>query len=376
MDINIEQKPVTAAPAPSVLKTPPKNVNQPFAAASPGTPGAKVFSIQSLNPYQSRWTIRARVSQKGTIRTWNKNNREGKLFSFTLLDSTGEIRATAFNAEVDRFFNLIEVNKVYYISKASLKPANKQFNNTDNDYEMNINSDTQIVPCDDGEDISVPGFSFDFVKIGKLDSCNPGDFVDIVGIVHEAGDLTTITIKTSNRDVQKRELGIVDDSGCLVRLTLWGQEAVSFDGSNHPAIVVRSARVSDFSGRSLSATTQSCVMVAPSTIPEANKLKGWYDNSGGNALNFDTYRGEGVGGEGGEGYSGSRDWNLLLDLEAPGVGGQAKADFFTTKVSLFNSIIHFCKVRLFNTAVMLRSSFLAPTRYYLVIVDSDLERYG
>lgn len=336
MEENTGQKPTAIPASRSVMKTPPKVVNQPFNAVSPATPGGKVFAIQSLNPYHSRWTIRARVSQKGTIRTWNRSNREGKLFSFTLLDSTGEIRATAFNAEVDKFFDLIEVNKVYYIGKASLKPANKQFNNTNNEYELVLNSDTQVVPCIDGEDVSVPSFSFNFVKIGKLDSCNPGDFVDIVGVVHETSDLTTITIKSSNREVQKRDLGIVDDSECLVRLTIWGQEAVSFDGSNHPAIVVRSARVSDFNGRSLSATGQSCVMIAPSTVPEANKLKGWYDNNGGNALNFETYRSEGISRDG-EGYTGSHDWNLVSDLEFPGVGGQAKADFFTIKVSSYFS---------------------------------------
>ncbi|KAM7537813.1 hypothetical protein Aperf_G00000060350 [Anoplocephala perfoliata] len=331
MEENIAQKPMAIAPSTSMVKTPPKVVNQPPYPVSPGTPGGKVFTIRSLNPYQSRWTIRARVSQKGSIRTWNKNNREGKLFSFTLLDSTGEIRATAFNTEVDKFFDLVEVNKVYYISRASLKPANKQFNTTDNEYEMALNSDTQIIPCNDDEDISVPSFSFNFVKIGKLDGCNPGTYVDIVGIVHETSDLTTITVKSSNRDVQKRELGIVDDSGCLVRLTLWGQEAINFDGSNHPVIVVRSARVSDFNGRSLSATGQSCVMIAPSTVPEANKLKGWYDNSGGNILNFETYRSEGFGA--GD-FESSHNWNLISDLEAPGVGGQAKADFFTIKATV------------------------------------------
>ena len=30
----------------------------------------------------------------------------------SFLDESGEIRATAFKAEVDKFFNLIEVNKV------------------------------------------------------------------------------------------------------------------------------------------------------------------------------------------------------------------------------------------------------------------------
>ncbi|VDD74949.1 unnamed protein product [Mesocestoides corti] len=315
-------------------KTPTKSLSKPFMPASPDTPGGtsgRVFAIQSLNPYQSRWTIRARVSQKATIRTWNKNGREGKLFSFTLLDSSGEIRATAFNAEVDKFYDMIEVNKVYYISKATLKPANKQFNTTNNDYEMTLNSDTQIVPCDDGEEVSVPSTSFNFVPIGKLDSYQAGDFVDIVAIVHETGDLSTVVTKAAQRELQKRDLGLVDDSGCLVRLTLWGNEAATFDGSNHPVVVVKSAKVSDFNGRSLTTVAQSSIMVSPTGVPDALRLKGWYEREGGNSMNFETYRGELTvdGGSGG----GSRDWNLLSDLEAPGIGTQAKPDFFTCKAS-------------------------------------------
>lgn len=72
--------------------------------------------------------------------------------------------------------------------------------------------------------------------------------IDIVAIVHETGDLTTITTKSSQREMQKRDLGLVDDSGCLIRLTLWGNEAANFDGSSHPAIVVKSAKISDFNG--------------------------------------------------------------------------------------------------------------------------------
>lgn len=54
--------------------------------------------------------------------------------------------------------------------------------------------------------------------------------------------------KASQRELRKRELGIVDSSNCLVRLTLWGDEAVSFDGSSHPAVVVKGAKVSEFNG--------------------------------------------------------------------------------------------------------------------------------
>ncbi|KAL7064074.1 hypothetical protein AAHC03_05881 [Spirometra sp. Aus1] len=320
---------------PEAPKTPPKS-SAPFAPSTPGTPGSassRIFSIQSLNPYQSRWTIRARVSQKATIRTWNKNGREGKLFSFTLLDESGEIRATAFNAEVDKFYDLIEVHKVYYISKATLKPANKQYNTTNNDYEMTLNSDTQITPCEDGDEADVPETKFNFVEIGKLDSCNPGDFVDVVGIAHETGELQSITAKASQRELQKRDVGLVDTSGCLVRLTLWGNEAVEFDGSTNPAVVIKSAKISDFNGRSLSTTVQSSLVIAPTNIPEALRLKGWYEREG-RLANFETYRGE-MGGPGGaDGLSGGRGLNLLSDCSASGVGTNPKGDYFTCKATV------------------------------------------
>ena len=81
-----------------------------------------------------------------------------------MVDESGEIRATAFNAECEKFYHMIEVflkhkyncneinkgsisfqpNKVYYISSAALKTANKQFNNCKNDYEMTLNQTTTV----------------------------------------------------------------------------------------------------------------------------------------------------------------------------------------------------------------------------------------
>ncbi|KAF5404287.1 Replication protein A subunit [Paragonimus heterotremus] len=324
------------------LKTPPKSATGPFPTgahpSTPGTPGsglAKVFPIQSLNPYQNRWTVRARVSQKSSIRTWNKQGRDGKLFSFTIVDESGEIRVTAFNAEVDRFFDMIEVNKPYYFTRAHLKAANKQFNTTNNEYEMTLHADSQITPCEDEDTSELPQTHFNFVPIGKLDTCEQGSFVDVVGIVHEAGEMQTIMAKTSQRELRKRELGLVDSSQCLVRLTLWGEEAENFDGSRHPAIVIKGAKVSDFNGRSLSVSTTSTVMVAPTNVPEAIRLKGWYEHEG-RLANFETYKSEMVsstsGGDSGSAGGGCLSgWHLTQDVKASGVGTNAKADYFCCK---------------------------------------------
>lgn len=34
--------------------------------------------------------------------------------------------------------------QVYYLSRGRLKPANRQFNNTNNDYELSLNEDTEV----------------------------------------------------------------------------------------------------------------------------------------------------------------------------------------------------------------------------------------
>ena len=65
--------------------------------------------------YDIRWTIKVRITNKSDIRTWSNSRGEGKLFSMDMMDETGEIRGTAFNAECDKFYHMIEVMKVNYI---------------------------------------------------------------------------------------------------------------------------------------------------------------------------------------------------------------------------------------------------------------------
>ena len=116
----------------------------------------------------NKWTIKARVIQKSPIKTWINSRGEGRLFSMSLVDETGEIRATAFNNECDENYEKIEVGKVFYISNGSLKPANELYNACNNDYEMTLEKSTVITPCMDETEASVPNFRFNFQEIGSL----------------------------------------------------------------------------------------------------------------------------------------------------------------------------------------------------------------
>jgi replication factor A1 len=65
-----------------------------------------------------RWTVKARAVNKSEMRHWTNAKGEGRLFSVTLIDESGEIKATAFNEAADRLINMFEDNKVRIIQLA------------------------------------------------------------------------------------------------------------------------------------------------------------------------------------------------------------------------------------------------------------------
>lgn len=111
----------------------------------------------------------------------------------------GEIRATGFNEQCDLFYPQLEEGKVYFVSKARVNLAKKQFNNVNNEYEIAFDRDTDIQPvrvflfCREGsrlmqqcDDESVPQVKYNFKRVdelgdlakdelcGELDSRPPG----------------------------------------------------------------------------------------------------------------------------------------------------------------------------------------------------------
>ncbi|KAK2145994.1 hypothetical protein LSH36_641g01037 [Paralvinella palmiformis] len=287
-----------------------------------GTPG-KVHPISSLTPYQNRWCIKARVTNKSAVRTWSNSRGEGKLFNMTLLDDSGEIRATAFKNEVDKFYDMIEINKVYFIRKATLKTADKRYSSINNDYEMTFNQETEMIPSDD--DKSLPSLSYNFIPINELEKHDSGSVIDVIGVVKHVADLSSVIGRQSNKEVKKRDVQLVDENKVLVRLTLWGNDAETFDGSSNPVLVVKGCRLSDWGGRTLSALASSQISINPD-IPEAHRLRGWYDTAG-HSADYSEFRSDGQG-PSGSGFS--TNWKSFADIKGMAVS-ENKAEYFTTK---------------------------------------------
>lgn len=337
----------TAAPPAPVRNDPPAVSAQPAAQPKPqfnssNRGGNRSFGstnstqdmqgrthpISGLTPYQNKWIIKARVTSKSPIRSWSNARGEGKLFSMDLVDESGEIRATAFRDQCDKYYDMIEVNKVYYISKCQLKTANKQFSNLNNDYEMTFTHDTQVVPCAD--DSEIPQITYNFVPLSVLQNSDANAIVDVIGVCKSANDIQNLTARTSNRELKKRDITLVDQSLTAATVTLWGTQAEEFDGSTQPVVAIKGGRITEFSGaKSISLVGSSVLNINPD-IEEAHKLRGWFDcltdDANFNSVSLRSGGADGIGSK----------CITLKEAKDSQLGGGDKADYYNT----FATVVH------------------------------------
>ncbi|KAF2835637.1 replication factor A 1, rfa1 [Patellaria atrata CBS 101060] len=295
--------------------------------ASSNSSHANLYPIEALSPYAHTWTIKARCTHKSDIKTWHKNNGEGKLFSVNLLDGSGEIRATGFNDQVDMLYEVFQEGGVYYISSpCQVKLAKKQFSTLNNDYELGFMAGTQVEKAEDDGD--APQIRFNFTSIEDLKTVEKDTTIDVIGVLREVGEVAQIIGSKSSKPYDKRELTIVDNTGYSVRLTIWGSSAKSFDAPAESVIAFKGVKVSDFGGRSLSLLASGSMTVDPD-IDDAHKLKGWYDAQG-KQDNFQSHAGM----AGSSGTGSKRSYKTIAQVKDEGLGTTEETAYYDLKASV------------------------------------------
>ncbi|KAI3736867.1 hypothetical protein L2E82_26854 [Cichorium intybus] len=246
----------------------------------------RVHPLASLNPYQGNWTIKVRVTAKGNMRTYKNAKGEGCVFNVELTDEDGtQIQATMFGEAARKFFDVFQMGKVYYISKGTLKVANKQYKTVQNDYEMTLNEYSQVEEAVN-EVAFIPETKFSFVPIDQLGPyVNQKELVDVIGVVQSVSPTMSIRRKIDNETIPKRDIVIADDTKKTVVISLWsalatdlGQKLLDM-ADESPVVAIKSLRVSDFQGVSLSTVSKSIIEINPD-IPDSQKLKSWYSSEG------------------------------------------------------------------------------------------------
>lgn len=325
---------------PEPMKKPPQSVSQ--APKADSKTNEMVHPIRALNPYLNRWTIKARVTQKSDMKHWNNARGSGKLFSCTLVDETDEIKANAFNETADRLYPLMEENKLFYISKAQVKPARKAYTNVKNDYEISFDHNSEVVACfDDDAMMKIPKVRYSFVEIAALNDLPKDSMVDVIGVVQDIGEVQHITSKTTNRELVKRDITLLDRSNTCVKMTLWGRQAESAlsDASNsdqkHPVVAFKGCKLSDYGGRTLSCVMATTTEINPD-IQESHLLRGWYDSIGHSS--FHSSISSGVSSSNGAitgnvpgGIGGNDQRKVISQIQDDHLGQSDKPDYFVIK---------------------------------------------
>jgi replication factor A1 len=228
---------------------------------SPTGSGKKTMSIASLNPYMGNWCVKAKLSLKGDVRTFRNAKGEGKVMTIELVDEAGTaIQATMWKDAIDSYDSILEVGKVFYVAKGTLRPANKQYSNCSNDYEMSLDGRCEIEVCTDSVDMSKMQRGYELVKIDSLAMKIGGrGSVDVLAVVQTVGELGAVRRKSDNEEIQRRDVTLVDDTGKSISLTLWNALAVEqgeqLSQMTNPIIAVRGLRVTDYNGKYFPITT-------------------------------------------------------------------------------------------------------------------------
>ena len=328
---NAAKQQASRAAAPPQQSASPARQQQNYAGGGGGGGGNPViYPIEGLSPYQNKWTIKARVTFKSDIKHWHNQRGEGKLFTVHLLDESGEIRATGFNEQCDAFYDVLQENQVFFISKCRVNIAKKQFSNISNEYELMLERSTEVEKCNDQK--SVPQVRFQFVNLQNISDVDKDATIDVLGILKETHDLGQVTSKTTQKAIPKRDVSIVDRTGYQIRLTLWGKQAEEFNVPDESVIAFKGVKVSDFSGRSLSMFSSSMMNVSPD-IPEAHELKGWYDSEGRDG-SFNSFKNLGGGDQDGT-TSGRKDERKTLEqVRDENLGMGESVDYFNSKATV------------------------------------------
>ncbi|CAE8632764.1 unnamed protein product [Polarella glacialis] len=241
------------------------------------------FPIADLSNYTKGWTIRARVTAKGQIRTFQskrEGSEGGKVFSVDLLDCEGgEIRASLFNNAVDLFGEKLQVGKCFTFSRGTLKIANRQYSSLNHRYELTFDKDAVVEEVND--DASIDTMKLHICELRSVQTKTLPTNVDLCGVVVSFKAPVSFTSK-DGKELVKREIVLADDSASSMEVTLWGDRAQKADKEfeGNPVMCIKGVIVKEWgNGRKGSLMEAGALLPSP-TIPEAEKVRQWWSQGG------------------------------------------------------------------------------------------------
>lgn len=259
--------------------SPSSDSRQPLSKRQPVANKPGIVPISLLTPYCNKWRICGIVTAKDQqIKEINNPRGNFRVFGFIITDQAGNsIRVSAFGESAEKFFPLIQNGQVYYISggtsAGSVRAANKQYSNTGHDYELRLDRDSEVTYCTD--EFETPKMKLKPILISNVPQ-HGNECVDVQAIVDRVGDVTQVTSRKDQRQLNKRDVFLVDKSGVEICFTLWNELSINFNVKPGTVIGVKSATVREFNGGYSISSGMSTQLIENPEGEYTQQLNRWY----------------------------------------------------------------------------------------------------
>jgi len=240
------------------------------------------FPISDLSTYTKGWTIRARVTARGPLRTFKSKSggEDGKVFNVDVLDCEGgEIRCNFFNKAADLNFEKLQVGKCFKMSKGNLKIANRQYASLSHKYEIIFDKEATIEEVAD--DTSIEQVKFHMIDLRSLASKTLPCTVDLCGVVVSFKQPVSFTSQ-AGKELTKREVVLADDTAHTFSVTLWGERAQKEDKTfeGNPAVCLKGVTVKEWNNSRFGSLREDGKLVLGDTESEAKRVREWWSKGG------------------------------------------------------------------------------------------------
>ena len=225
-------------------------------------------SLKELTTFSRDFILLVRIIKKSEIKifeTRNTNNSniltgQGRLFYFIVLDQDGnEMQCTCFNKTVNKFYDLIQENKLYEIKGGYVKINDKKYTRIKADYKIVLDENSIITQINDDIPI-INNSKYNLVKISDLPKFKIYSIIDICAVVI---DFTDIVIKVTRNGAQPlRKLILGDNTLYKVELSLW-RKFTKINIKKGDIIFINNVKIGEYKGRNLSTFEETIIKVNP-----------------------------------------------------------------------------------------------------------------
>ncbi|XP_062202439.1 replication factor A protein 1-like isoform X3 [Phragmites australis] len=188
------------------------------------------FMMKDINPRGRHWVICTRVSRMWDYRG-GTDDGQIRHVDLVLLDAEGTpMYAEIGPNNIESKKPLFAEGKVYTLKRFRVIKSKPVYRPVESEFMIEITCHTLIKEKHDFP-TDFPIYAYNLTKFADLpmlvgeNKC----FIDVIGIITEISELTTIQLQNQTRATSRRTIILRDQSNYEMKLFLWGQRASEFD---------------------------------------------------------------------------------------------------------------------------------------------------